>query len=179
MKGSAAARRYAKALMSLSLEKGNLDTIYSDMILIKKTIVENKELRNVLQSPIVKMDSKQSILKAIFTGKVDAMTEGFIDLVAEKGREGKLLLISTAFIDAYKEHKNIAKVEVTSAVALDEGQKKKIIEMIATQGISNVDMEEKIDPALIGGFIVRFGDQQIDASIVRKFNNLKQELVSN
>jgi F-type H+-transporting ATPase subunit delta len=179
MKGSAAARRYAKALMSLSLEKGNLDTVYGDVVLINKTIADNKELRNMLQSPIVKMDSKQSILKAIFAGKIDAMTEGFVNLVAEKGREGKLLMISSAFIDAYKEHKNIAKVEVTSAVALDEGQKKKIIEMIATQGITNVDMEEKVDPALIGGFIVRFGDQQIDASIVRKFNNLKQELVNN
>ncbi len=179
MRGSLASRRYAKSLLTLALDKGVDKEIFADMQLVATTVSDNVELRSLLKSPIVKSDKKNEILNTIFGSKVNPLTTSFIKMVAENGRENILGMIANSFIQAHKEHNNIAMIEVTSAIALDQVQKDKILKLVASHGVANAEMTEKIDPSLMGGFIVRFGDQQIDASILKRFNNLKQELVNN
>jgi len=179
MRGSLASRRYAKSLLTLALEKGVDEAVLADMQLVVTTVSENVELRSMLKSPIVKSEKKNEILNLIFGSKVNALTVSFIKMATENGRENILGMIANSYILAHKKHNNIAMIEVTSAIALDQAQKDKILKLVASHGVANAEMTEKIDPSLIGGFIVRFGDQQIDASILRKFNNLKHELVNN
>ena len=179
MKGSLAAKRYAKSLLSLALENGSLDKVHSDMLLVNQVISDSKELRVVLGSPIIKTEKKIAILSEIFKGKVTELSDKFIGLAAEKGREALLPAIASAFESAYRAYKNISTVEVTSAIALSDEQKKKILALAAKQGVENAEVIEKVDPALIGGFVMRMGDKQIDASISNKINTLKQELIKN
>ena len=179
MKGSLAAKRYAKSLLSLALENGSLDKVHGDMLLVNQVISDSKELRVVLSSPIIKTEKKIAILSEIFKGKVTELSEKFIGLATEKGREAMLPAIARAFETAYRAHKNISTVEVTSAIALSEEQKKKILALAAEQGVENAEVIEKVDPELIGGFIMRMGDRQIDASIGNRINALKQELIKN
>ena len=178
MKGSLAARRYAKSLLELSLDKNIADAINDDMQLIGMTIAESADLENLLQSPIVKAEKKGEVLSAIFGGKVNALTNDLIKMVTSKGRESILPLIAMSYIELFKEHKKVSLVEVSSATALTDEQKTKITEMIAKKGITNIEMVESVNPDLIGGFVVRFGDQQIDASVARKLSDLRQELVN-
>ncbi len=179
MAGSLASRRYAKSLISYSIEKSALDVVYKDMQLINATISENKDFQDLLKSPIVKPEKKNTILSMIFNGKIDSITSDFLKLVVEKNRVDILKDISGSFVSEYKAHKNISMVEVSSAVKLDEIQKNKILAIAAKQGATNAEVVEKIDASLIGGFVLKMGDKQIDASIQNQLNNLKQELIKN
>ncbi|CAG5085547.1 ATP synthase F1 subunit delta [Parvicella tangerina] len=179
MRGSLAAKRYAKSLLTLALEQGSVDAVHADMLLLNQAVTDSKELKALLSSPIVKAEKKIAILAEIFKGKVSELSDKFIAMVTGKGREALLPSIAMAYEEAYRIHKNISTVEVTSAIALSEEQKKKILEIAAKQGVKNAEVIEKVDPSLIGGFVMRMGDRQIDASISNRINTLKQELIKN
>lgn len=179
MKGSLAAKRYAKSLLSMALEQGAVDAVHADMLLVRQGVSDSSELKNLLTSPIIKSEKKTAILSEIFKGKISDLSDKFIALVTSKGREALLPAIAVAYEEAYRTHKNISTVEVTSAIALSEDQKKKILTIAAKQGVENAELVEKVDPAIIGGFVMRMGDKQIDASISNRINTLKQELIKN
>jgi len=131
-----------------------------------------------LKSPVVKTDKKQEILTSIFGKKTSDLTKQFLMLISSRNREGIVGDIAFAFVNQYKVIKNIIVTEITSAVKLDDSQKKKILQLLNADNTS-VEIVEKINPEIIGGFIVRVDDKQIDASISRKFDNLKQDFNKN
>jgi len=178
MRGSLAGHRYAKSLISFSIEKDILDDVYKDMVMISDTVENCKDLDLLLKSPVVKTDKKQEILTSIFGKKTSDLTKQFLMLISSRNREGIVGDIAFAFVNQYKVIKNIIVTEITSAVKLDDSQKKKILQLLNADNTS-VEIVEKINPEIIGGFIVRVDDKQIDASISRKFDNLKQDFNKN
>lgn len=174
MVNSLAGDRYAKSLIGLAKEENQLDAIYNDMLLIGSTIKDSRDLSILLNSPVVKTDKKYNILTAIFGTKITELTTKFLKLITNKKREALLEAISFSFVKIYKKEKNIVVAEVTSAVKLDDAQKQNIINLLKTD--ATVEVVEKIDPSIIGGFIVRVDDKQIDASIVREISDLRQVL---
>ena len=179
MSGNLAGIRYAKSLMSLATEKNVLDDVYRDMEVVASTVKENRDLELLLKSPIIKTDKKQSVLNDIFGSKTSELSKMFLTLISNRKREGIIGDIASAFIDLYKRSKNIIVAEVTSAVQLDAAQKEKIINLITGNNSASVEVVEKINPDIIGGFVVRVDDKQIDASILRELNDLKQEFSKN
>ena len=179
MKESLAGNRYAKSLIALSIEKDELDVIYNDMTLISKTVDSSKDLDVLLKSPVVKTDKKQEILTAIFGKNTTELTKQFLLLISSRNREALIGDIANAFVSQYKVIKKIIVTEVTSAVKLDAAQKKKILQLLNTDESSSVEVIEKINPDIIGGFIVRVDDKQIDASISRKLDDLRQNFSKN
>lgn len=179
MAGEIAASRYAKSLITLAQEQNNLDTVFNDMQELASTIDGSKELELLLKSPIVKPSKKQEILRSLFTSKVSEITMKFLELISSRKREGIVPAIAKSFISQYKELKNIVVAEVTSAIKLDEVQRNKILSLMKANTEGTIEIKEKIDPELIGGFIVRVGDKQIDSSIRRELDDLKQEFTKN
>ena len=179
MKESLAGNRYAKSLIGLSIEKKELDTVYNDMVLISETVENSKDLDLLLKSPVVKTDKKQEIITSIFGENTSKLTKQFLLLISSRNREAIIGDIASAFIRQYKVIKKIIVTEVTSAIKLEAAQKKKILQLLNTDEHSSVEVVEKINPEIIGGFIVRVEDKQIDASISRKLDNLKQEFSKN
>lgn len=179
MRESLAGNRYAKSLITLSIEKNELDVIYNDMVLISETIENSKDLGVLLNSPVVKTDKKQEVLTAIFGKNTTELTKQFLLLISSRNREALIGDIANAFVRQYKVIKKIIVTEITSAVKLDEAQKKKILQLLNTADNSSVEVIEKINPEIIGGFIVRVDDKQIDASISRKLDNLRQDFSKN
>ena len=179
MAGEIAANRYAKSLIALAKEQNNLDAVYSDMQQLASTIEESKELSLLLKSPIVKPSKKQEILRAIFSSKVSELTIKFLELISSRKREGIVEGIAKSFVSQYKELNNITVAQVTSAVKLDSEQRDKILQLINKDHKGQVEIEESINPDLIGGFVVRVGDKQVDASIRRELEDLKQEFTKN
>lgn len=177
MKNSKTANRYAKALLELSLEKGNLDAVNGNMQVLSDTINESADLRSLIKNPTVKEEEKNTIFTAFFGKTFDADTMNFISLLTKNKRTEILPEVTQQFITQYRANKNIVTAEVTSATELDEEQKKSIIALLKHDG--EVEMLEMINPALIGGFIVKVGDKQIDASIATKFKNLRKEISLN
>lgn len=172
------ASRYAKSLLGIALEQNALEDIYNDMVFIHKTCNENHELVVMLKSPIIKAHKQEAILNEIFSS-VNAISKAFIKIIITKKRAGILADIAREFIEAYKVHKNIKTAQVTSAIALTQDQKDKIVTLLKKDGNSTIDLQEIVNPDIIGGIILRVGDKQIDESIKRKLNNLELQFDSN
>jgi F-type H+-transporting ATPase subunit delta len=172
---SKAAIRYATSLLELSLEKGNLEQVATDMKYFSETVAQNHDLASMLTSPIVDSAKKAEIFTLIF-GQFQPLTKSFFDLITKNGREAILPEIAASFDAKVKEHKGIVPVELVSAVALDEATKKTILAKVDASVNGTLEITETIDPSLIGGYIVKMGDKQIDASISNQLNNLKQRL---
>lgn len=168
------AKRYAKSLLDLSKENGTVDDVNTDMKLFLSVCEQNKDLVLMLLNPIIASYKKMKVLSSIFDGKVNKLTISFFQIVTKKGREKFLLQIAKEFISNYKILKNIQTAEITSAIGLDDNLRKKVYDLIRNSTNSEVELVEKIDKKLIGGFILRMDDKQYDASISSELRKLTQ-----
>jgi F-type H+-transporting ATPase subunit delta len=168
--------RYSKALFQLALEKKILDKVNQDMIFISE-ICKFPESKEFLQSPIIPPSKKSAIFHKMFDGNVEKITLSLIDLVVKNGRESFLPAIARVFISETMKYKGITESILTTAVKADSGVKKQISDLISQAFSTKVELEEKVDPEIIGGFILRIDDKYIDASIRNKLRKIKKELL--
>jgi len=179
MKDSLAAKRYAKSLIGLAQEKNMLDQVYADMELINNTIKSNHDLYLLLKSPVVNTDKKQHILLAVFGDYTSDLSKLFLNLISSKKREGIIQNIASSFVAQYKSMKNIVVAKITSAISLDKEQLTSILSLIDSNKKATFEVVENVDPEIIGGFKIRVGDQQIDASISKELRDLKKAFSEN
>jgi F-type H+-transporting ATPase subunit delta len=179
MKGAKSASRYAKSLMALAIEKNLLEQAYTDMKLIDDTCDQTKELQLLLKSPVVKADKKQTIMSMVFKGKLNPITEQFVQLIIRHRRENILHEISDSFVKQYQAYKKIDVAEIISAIPLKAEIKANIVAQLKKQSGREIVVKEVVDPSIIGGLIVRIGDRQYDGSISRKLNDLKKDFSKN
>lgn len=179
MKETRVAIRYAKSLLGLAKDQDVLELVKNDMVLISQTCAENRDFQVMLKSPIVKADKKLSILKAIFESQVNQMTIAFIEIITKKGREAFLEEISESFISQYRVFKNITTAIVKTAVPMTAEMKAQLMELIKKSAQGDVELVEEVDADLIGGFVLRISDQQVNASIQNQLHKLKREFDAN
>ncbi len=175
MKATKSAGRYAKALLELAIEQNKTQEVSADMRRFAEAFRETREFQLFLDSPIIKADKKNAILNEVFPS-FDVLTRSFVELLVRNGRENALGQIADSFEAQLKEHLGIIPVSLISAHPLDAATKKTILSKLETSLKGKLELEEKIDPSLIGGFIVKMGDTQIDASVSNKLKNLKVSL---
>jgi len=174
------ATRYAKSLIDLALEKGQLEEVMKDMQWLQTVCKSSRDFVNLLRSPVIKSDTKKKIMEAVTAGKIGALTTAFNQLLIVKGRESNLPEIITTFIAAYKEHKNIHTVKLTTAAPISESLKQAIVEQVKkTSGFPQIELEEKVDPAIIGGFVLQAGDKMVDASIAYDLKEISRQFENN
>ena len=172
--------RYAKAILDLAVEKGQLDTVYNDMLTMREVYRASRELVILLQSPIIKTDKKRQILEAVTAGKISPLTTAFNKLLMTKEREAYLPEIATAFIEQYKTHQGIQTVKLTTAVPISEDLKKAILDKIkADRHVAQIELHTEVKEELIGGFVLEIGDQLIDASVAFELHTIKQQFQNN
>ena len=174
MRQSRVTIRYAKALLKLAIEQKILEQCYTDMILLQKICVESKEFSLLLKSPIIQTDKKLKILKEILDLKISAPIMQFVKIITTKKREALLGLIASSFINLYKTHNKTSSATAITAEPLDDLLRADVIDFIKKHGQENVELTEKVDPAIIGGAIIRIGDKQLDASVSKAIYELRQ-----
>lgn len=179
MEGTRVAARYAKSFIDLTAQQGVLEQAFADMKYILEVCKSNHDFVIFLKSPIIKTDKKQAVLKEVFGGKLNKVTDSYVQLITAKRREIYLAEIAYEFINQYKEKKKILTAVITTASGLDDVIRKQVMDIVKGSGNSEVVLEEKINKDIIGGFIVRVGDKQVDASILNKLNNLKRTFTEN
>lgn len=174
------ATRYAKSLIDLSIERGQLEQVFADMQLLQQICKGNPDFVNLLRSPVVNADTKTKIVKAVTTGKISELTDSFISLLIRKARESNLPEISSAFIDQYKKHKDIHTVSLTTAVAIDDAVRNAILQQVKkASGYDKIELEEKVNEDIIGGFVLQLGDKLIDASISYDLKEIAKQFENN
>jgi len=180
MSNARLAGRYAKSILDLAIEQDQLEIVYADMKFIQAVCKASNEFVNLLRSPIIKADQKNSIINAVTKDKVSLLTNSFTILLVKKGRESYLYEIVTAFIEQYNKMKGIHQVTLTTAVEVSEDIKNSIENKVkaATQ-FGTIQLTTKTDDSLIGGFILAFNNKLVDASIARDLKDIKKQFLSN
>ncbi len=176
MNESKIAVRYAKAFFELGQEKNQLGKLRTDIEFIALTC-EQPNIKLLLESPVVKISKKKQILTEIFKSNIQVLSLNFILMIIDNKREMHIPAICRNFIDKYRKHKGIKAAKVTTAFAIDDSLKKQIIKVISDIFKSNVELTTAENSEIVGGFILRVGDQQIDASVSSKLNKIKRELI--
>lgn len=172
------ADRYAKSLLDLAVESGKLDVIRKD---VDELIAMggNRDLAVLLKSPVVNATKKKAIMAELL-GKVEAdeLTKTFVSVLITKGRESDLLGILSAFDGQYNKMKKISSVFVTSATALSAESLAAIRQQLVDAGKTeaNVEIFTRVDPKLMGGFVLEFDGKVYDASVAHKLNQIRKEL---
>ena len=175
MKSTKVASRYAKSLLEIALEQKNVDSVLGDMKFLLNASEGSKDFEMLVSSPIINASKKIEIFEKIFD-QFEVVSMNFVKLIVNNGREEFLPEIARSFEAQVKEYKGIVPITITTATSLDAATKAKIVAKVQETVKGELEIEEKIDASLIGGFVVRMGDMQIDASIANQFNNLKQRL---
>jgi len=180
MQNQRLAARYAKSLLDLSVEQNSLDSTLKDMQLLDAICQQSSEFNSVLASPIIKGDKKLAIIRAVVGNSLSVLSGKFIDLLVSKNRVVNLPEIATAFISQYNELKRIKTVHVTTAVAMDDATRTQIKNKVAEylKGDS-IQLKEKVDESLIGGFVLEVDGRLYDASVKKKLSDIKATVVDN
>lgn len=173
------ASRYAKSLIDLAQEQNALESVRGSMELFAETLHNNPQLQAVLKNPIVGLDKKANILNGLFASKVNPLVLAFFKIMVNKGRSAVLYATAKEFVNAYNLRKNITKATVVSAVPLSAENKKQMEEVIKQSTQGDVILDAQVDAALIGGFVLKVGDKQFDASLANQLNKLKKEFKQN
>lgn len=176
MSEARAASRYAKAVLDLALEQKKAGDVEKDMQRLLDTLASSESLGEVLTSPVLKASDKASALKALF-GDASKLTGQLFSLLAENKRIGMLDEVARQYIAQYEEIKGQDVAHVTTAVPLTPALEKKVLGQLQAITGKEVALEQTVDPELIGGFVLRVGDLEYNASLAHKLGNLKRELV--
>lgn len=169
--------RYARALFMLAVEKNKLDDIKLDVELIYKTSLI-PDFNLFLNSPITKESEKKAFLKAVFSSKIGNESLQFLYLLIQNKREKYITDSTRNFLTIYRKHVGIMNVELITAGAISVEHRSKIITMVKEKTKSLVELTEKTDASILGGFILRIEDQQYDASIANKVKQFKNSLLN-
>lgn len=177
MNHSKIAVRYAKAFFQVAQEKQILEKLRADIDLIFQ-LSQQEDFMLLLESPIVKTSRKKDIFKDLFSIKIDKLTLNFVNMIADNKREAHIPAICRNFIDRYREFKGVKAAKVTTAVPLDKELEERIKLTISKLFNTDVELSTEEDKELVGGFILRVGDQQIDASVASKLRNIEREFLN-
>lgn len=172
-------QRYAKALFDLALEMKILEAVKKDIELLNEVALENPEFKRLIKSPIIPPGKKNKIVAGIFKGKIEDLTFKFLQLVTRKERELFLLDINNSFIKLYKNYHNILTVQVKTRMPLEETTRKELLKMLAEGTHKTIDLVEKTDESMLGGFVLTMEDRKYDASIRHQLENLKKAFDKN
>jgi len=180
MADSRVASRYVKSLLSLAVEQGVVEAVHADMQFFNRVCHSNRDFVLMLKSPIIRHEKKKEILNKLFSGKVHELTMSIIEVLTRKNREPLLPAIATEFHNAYNVYKGIGKASIISTVPVDDELRSELITIVKKLShMKQVELEEKVDKDLIGGFILNVGDLQIDASIKNKLKALRIKFSEN
>lgn len=180
MRNTRLATRYARSIITLAKEQNALDTVLDDMKYLHELCQKSHDFTLMLRSPIIKSDKKLSIVQAILKNQLNPLTNGFITLLIQKGREFFLPEMTEAYIAQYKALNNIHDVRLTTAVKISD-ELHQVIKGKVAQSINNgsVDLQLHTDESLIGGFVLEAGDKLFDASIKRDLKDIKKQFTQN
>jgi F-type H+-transporting ATPase subunit delta len=174
------AARYAKALIDLSIEQGQLEKVYKDILYLKNVFQNSKELVNFLNNPVINSDQKLQVVKALDSEKTGEITKSFNRLLIRKGRENYLPEIAEAFIEQYKEYKGIYTATLTTAIPASDDVKNAIISRIKRDGhMKEVELVCVVQENIIGGFILEGNGKRIDASVAYDLTKIKNRFLTN
>lgn len=169
--------RYAKAFFSLAKEKNKLDALKKDIELVFTLCQESVDFRLLLESPVVKTSRKIKFIQSVFSKKTNELSLSFLELITTNKREAHLPGICRNFLSLYRQEQGVKSAMLTTAVEIDPAIIGKIKANLEKELKVQIEMSKQVDDKLIGGFVLRIEDQQLDASIASQLRKVKEKLL--
>lgn len=177
MKTGRASIRYAKALLEFAIENQEEKKVVEEMHKIFSVMDHNPKLDEALNSPVLPGSQKRKIIDEVFP-KVSKMMKNLFDLLSHNGREGILGGVAHHYIALHDKYQGKVAATVTTAVPLTAALEKEVLKKAATLTPLKVALKNIVDPTIKGGFILRVGDLQYNASVADRLEALKRELIT-
>ncbi len=168
--------RYAKALFGLAKDNNLLNQVKSEVVVIYE-VFSMPQFNEFLSSPVIAVSKKQEVFNSVFKSKVTDFVLDFLVLLVKNRRESFLKIICLNFLKLYRKEFNIVEAELTTAVIIDEVTKSNIILMLNRVLGYNVEVIQNVKEEIIGGYILRIEDKQIDESVKTKLQTIKKQLL--
>ncbi len=178
MAESRAAIRYAKAILEIAQDNNNADKVLADMNSVALSVKESQELKDFLDNPVVNGQVKLVALTEIFASAQNE-TKGLFQLLLANKRFEILPSIARQFVSLYNEANGIELAVVTTAVPLSSDLEVKVLTKVREFSNKQVTLTNVVDPSIIGGFVLRMGDKQYNASVANRLQQLKREFSNN
>jgi len=177
VKNLAIARRYAKALLLIGKEDGQIDTYRQELGAFAKLVEQEKSLQQVLVNPLYNVDGRKNVLMSV-TGnlKLSKSMTMFLLFLFDKGRIGFLNNINDFFQKFADELKGVARASLVSATELSSETVDKIRSALSKRTGKDIILEVEQDPGLIGGIVTRIGDLVLDGSVKTQLLNMRESL---
>jgi F-type H+-transporting ATPase subunit delta len=169
---------YAKALFDVALEQNSLEEAMSDMRLIHELCRTNRDFKLMIKSPVITTDKKIKIIHAVFDQRLSKLTMSYLVIILRKNREAVIPDIAHDFIEIYKDYKGILTTYLKTTSKITEEIRTEIVDILKKQTGKEIELIEETNEEMIGGFILRWKDQQYDASILNQINKLKKEVAA-
>jgi len=178
LKSTVLARRYAKALFSIALEKKILDAVGKELTAFAKVIQETPQLRYFFRSPEAGKEGKRRLIENSFQDRFSALFINFIFVLLEKGRQNNLSEIAEEFNRLLDKHHNRVHARTVSAVALSKKEISKITATLEGRYNATFEIENYVDPKILGGLILRIDGQVIDGSVRTQLQKMRLEMLT-
>jgi len=175
---SKVAKRYAQGLLDFSQEAGQTAAVFGEMRDVVKIMSESKELNKFFQTPFIDYKKKIAAAQEIFKS-FSPVSQNLIKLVITHGRETHLQDIAQVFINKVEDLKGVQRVSITTAVELSPKTIEDILKSTELVRSENYELKTVVKPEILGGYILRVGDQQVDASVKTKLNKVKKDFQLN
>lgn len=179
MRNTKVAHRYAKSLLDLASERGEIELVEVDMVNLMKMARDSRELRAMLSSPVIPRDKKEKVLNALFGDHQSQIGMAFMKILTSKGREAYLPEIATHYVELMNQRKGILTAEVKTASPLTEELRAQIKVIISKMKKGDAAITEVVDPSVIGGYILKVEDIMVDASVSTQLRKLRREFTNN
>lgn len=171
---SRAAIRYAKAILDTATTKGVTQDVNNDMLLITSTIEKNENLKDFIQNPTIKTDLKINVISEVFA-TTHKVTKSLFHLLSTNNRFKLLYQIALEYRLMTSKLNGLEVVHVTTAFSITPQLITKVLDKIKEFSNKTITVENIVDPSIIGGFILKIGDKQFNASVADKLQLLKRE----
>ncbi|MCM1386554.1 MAG: F0F1 ATP synthase subunit delta [Bacillus sp. (in: Bacteria)] len=171
-------KTYGDALFELAVEENKVDSLLEEIEQLQKVLKENDEFGKLMTHPKINKEEKLQVVTNVFKGRISDELLGFITIIISKDRYQEIDEILEYFLAEVKKYKGIGVATVTTAVPLREEQCKQIEQkLLDTTDYRSMEMNYKLDAALIGGMVIRIGDRVVDSSISTKLSELQKDLL--
>ncbi|MDH6253971.1 F-type H+-transporting ATPase subunit delta [Chryseobacterium sp. H1D6B] len=176
---SKVAKRYAQGLLDFTNESGQTAVVFSEMKDVAKLMSESKDLNKFFMTPYIDAKKKIEVADEIFKG-LSVSSQNLIKLVIKHGRENQLKNIAQEYINKVEDINGVQRITLTTATQLSNTNIEEILKSTdLVKSVSNYDLKVNINPSILGGYILRVGDQQVDASVKSKLNQVKKDFQLN
>jgi F-type H+-transporting ATPase subunit delta len=173
----AAARRYARALHDVALQKGEVQPLRAELQQLVQLIEGNPELNKTLLHPGLGAERRQRLVKALFAGRGSELLGRLLTLLAERDRMALLPELAEAFVRVANEHAGVLMAEAVAAQPLDEAQLGSLRAALKNATGREVELRARVDPALLGGLVVTLAGRTYDGSVRAQLGLLRERLV--